>query len=241
MGHWTEGSKMPAMYDAVSSSIELAAKNKVVFAFQKGRSLCEPGEIPEPLSECPTGCSFLSQFSSEVEPSAASGSSCPYVNQPIAPLSPAASETCSPAKKPRSKKLTHIPMDESLPPVQVRNGLTGKIHLYHDGIFDAGQPLCGTYNCGLPCYPTEYAEFQKAEDSIELLSQIPKVCGLCYTDAKFRHFRSLGNLYTRNELKSLTWVEQERHDASIPDVESPDPDVSDLSVSSQSSSESSVA
>ena len=67
IGHWTKPkclSSMPDHYDAISSSVEITAKNKIVWAFQHGRRICGPGEIPVPLEGKYVGCSFQSAFSS---------------------------------------------------------------------------------------------------------------------------------------------------------------------------------
>ena len=84
--------------------------------------------------------------------------------------------------------------------------------------------------------PAPYAVFYDAEDSVELRFTPKAVCGSCFMDSKFRHFRNLGKLYTRNEMLSdndLHWKVPKGED-----VESVDSDVSDPSVSSCDSSES---
>ena len=64
IGHWVKNSNMPDGYDAVCSSVEISAKNKIVWAFQNGRKLCAPGEIPVPFDESTVASSFMAQFSS---------------------------------------------------------------------------------------------------------------------------------------------------------------------------------
>ena len=47
IGHWVPNSNMPNRYDAVASSVELQAKNRIVSYFQDGRRLLEPGELQQ--------------------------------------------------------------------------------------------------------------------------------------------------------------------------------------------------
>ena len=243
MAHWIENSKMPVTYDAVSSSIELAAKNEVVFAFQSGRDICEAGEIPGPVSDGPAGSSYLAQFSSEIpvplaaKPKSPAKAHRPYLKSPADPDDTALS-VCSPAKKFKSDQQPSgfEIMPDTVPPIQVRNGANRKVHLYHSGIFSPVETICGHYKCGTRADPATYAEFFDAEDSVELRYSPREVCGSCYMDSKFRHFRNLGKLYTRNEMltdSDLHWVAPKGED-----VESVDSDASDPFVSSCDSSES---
>ena len=218
IGHWVENSNQPGSYDSVMSSVEMAAKNKIVWAFQHGRSLCSAGEIPEPLDEKYIGVSFMSQFSSKVPKVVPPRAKSSPVKDPHAghgvfvtgskrasleDVSAVPSAASSSKKKTKTAVVSGPEVPRSLgpgdPPIQVWNSSSRKVHLYHPSIHSS-RAICRTWRCGNPDHPRPFVEFQPAEDSINLISEPMVACDFCFRESTLRPLANRGNVLTRSEL-----------------------------------------
>ena len=226
LGHWVENSGMPRMYDSTMSSAEAVAKNKVIWAFQHGRKMCEPGEIPEPVDEKEVGISFYEQFSSRVpkiiparpefSPTKPGHGTFLSESRPTS-LKYELDEALTCGKRPRkspsssSNPVPHpvpqplaIPsLGDSDPPVQVINSSTQRVHLYHPSISKT-QPICNLWTCGEPAKPRAFVEFMQSEEAINLLAEPLAACDRCFSEKRFSLLLNRGQVLTRHELIRLS-------------------------------------
>ena len=162
IGHWKKGSAMPQVYDTLTNSLEIRAKQRVLGALARGFKMGKAREFFMDVSTAPLTESLDEEvkevITAEEVPLAENG------EKPDPPLS--------------IEYVDALPIRERLADsiFQVRNAVTHRIHLWGNGNFT----LCSRLLCGTRDTPSTGALFESSYNSLDPVMNVTYLCQTCY-------------------------------------------------------------
>ena len=186
IGHWKKGSAMPQVYDTLTNSLEIRAKQRVLGALSRGFQMGKAGEFfmnvsTEPLTES-LGEEVKQVVAADDVPLAEDG------EKPDPPLPIEYVDT--------------LPIRDRLSDsiYQVRNAVTQRIHLWGNGNFT----LCSRLLCGTRDSPSTGALFESSFNSLDPVANVTYLCQTCYGRKMVSRLPSEVKIRNYDEYKALS-------------------------------------
>ena len=209
VGHWSKGSDMPATYDALNNSLEIAAKKQILRAVLRGWNIVPAGMFPNVVNESegassndvPARACVMTPISLEHPCLACTHAEDFFLYQE------GKQETrhtfvpgrCHVAKamSTRDQDLWNVIDEvEAAPLRQVVDERSLKIHLYHQGL----HTVCALLRCGTPKNPRPVVAFSLDTTEFDLADNVIRVCQKCYTTTTCERFENAVNVMPFHEI-----------------------------------------